>query len=93
MVEIKIDENYRYENVELTSAKVNADRVTLKNNKVIRIDNARAYIGNDEFYFSVYEKGQGNLAYNVNNVSAGVDAMSIVNEFITFVENDIAPQA
>lgn len=91
MTGIKIDESYRYENAELTSAKIFADRVTLKENKVVRIDNARAYVENDEFYFSVYDKGQGSLAYNINNVPANVDAMAIVTEFIAFVEADVVP--
>lgn len=93
MIGEKINENYRYENAQLTSARVNADKVTIENNKVSGIENARAYIDNDTFYFTVYKKNNDTLGYNVNNVTAGVDAMAIINEFIAFVENDVAPIA
>lgn len=86
---IRIDETFRYENAQLTNATVSAGRVTVKNSEVVRVDNGRVHVGNDEFCFSVYEKAEGVLAYNVNNVSEGIDAFAIIGEFITFVEADI----
>ena len=103
MVGIKIDENYRYENAQLTNGvTVSAGKVTLENakdpvtgevtntKKVMRIENARVDRTDDSFYFSVFKKNDDVLGYNVNNVPLDLEVGPIILEFITFVENDVA---
>ena len=91
MVGILIDENYKYENVVLEGGeKVTANKVTIQEGKVVRIENGSVTVKDGEvtknFNFSIYNYGvNGEKTYNLNNVPEGVDGQAIVKEFVDFV--------
>lgn len=100
MVGVLVSANYKYTDVELASgAKVTATGVTIKDGKVIRVDNGNVTIGesndnnvfgepNNVFHFSVYSNGD-KLIYSTNNVPADINGQNIAEEFIAFVEADL----
>lgn len=92
MVGIKVKVIYRYDNVELKSgAIVSAYDVTVQDGKVTSVSNGNATVDDKNFNFSIYSYGiNGEKTYNLNNVPADIDGQQIVNEFVEFVENDIA---
>lgn len=96
MVGILINKNYKYENVELQSGvKVNANQVTIMENKVVRINNGYATIKDGEntknFNFSIDNHSiNGEKTYTLSNVPEGIDGQAIVREFVDFVESDVA---
>lgn len=95
MVGILIDENYKYENVVLEGGeKVTANKVTIQEGKVVRVENGNVTIKEEEktqnFTFSIYNYGvDGKKTYNLSNVPENVDGQAIVKEFVDFVENDV----
>lgn len=92
MVGIKVKVIYKYDNVELKSgAIVSAYDVTVQDGKVTSVSNGNATVDDKIFNFSIYSYGiNGEKTYNLNNVPADIDGQQIVNEFVEFVENDIA---
>lgn len=97
MVGILIDENYKYENVVLEGGeKVTANKVTIQEGKVVRLENGFVEVQVDSkttrsFNFSINNYGiNGEKTYSTSNVPEGVSAEAIVKEFVEFVEADIA---
>lgn len=93
MVGVLVSANYKYTDVQLASgAKVTATGVTIKDGKVIRVDNGNVTFGesndNNEFHFSVYSSG-GKLIYSTDNVPADINGQDIAEEFVAFVETDL----
>lgn len=100
MVGVIVSANYKYTDVQLASgAKVTATGVTIKDGKVIRVDNGNVTIGEVEknegfgiygntFNFSVYSNGD-KLIYSTNNVPADINGQNIAEEFVAFVEADL----
>ena len=93
MVGVLVSANYKYTDVQLASgAKVTATGVTIKDGKVIRVDNGNVTFGesndNNEFHFSVYSSG-GKLIYSTDNVPADINGQDIAEEFVAFVKTDL----
>lgn len=100
MVGVLVSANYKYTDVQLVSgAKVTATGVTIKDGKVIRVDNGNVTIGEVEpndgfdmdqntFSFSVYSNGD-KFSYSTNNVPADYNGQDIAAEFVAFVETDL----
>lgn len=102
MVGVLVSANYKYTNIELSNGiKVTATGVTIKDGKVIRVDNGNVTIGesnndnnvfgepNNVFNFSVYSNGD-KLIYSTNNVPSYINGQNIAEEFVSFVEADLA---
>lgn len=102
MVGVLVSANYKYTNIELSNGiKVTATGVTIKDGKVIRVDNGNVTIGesnndnnvfgepNNAFNFSVYSNGD-KLIYSTNNVPSDINGQDIAEEFVSFVEADLA---
>lgn len=100
MVGVLVSANYKYTDVQLASgAKVTATGVTIKDGKVIRVDNGNVTFGEDKgenvfgeqdnvFHFSVHNNG-GKLVYNTDNVPADINGQNIAEEFVSYVEQDL----
>lgn len=100
MVGVLVSANYKYTDIELSNGvKVTATGVTIKEGKVVRIDNGNVSIGegnaenvfgepNNMFNFSVYNNGS-KLVYNTNNVPADINGQDIAEEFVAFAEADL----
>lgn len=95
MVGVLVSANYKYTDVVLASGlKVTATGATIKDGKVININNAIVIEGEDEnrreFNFSVLANDRGELVYNTNNVPADINGQNVAEEFVAFVEADVA---
>ena len=93
MVGVLVSANYKYTDVQLASGvKVSATGVTVKDGKVVRVDNGNVFIGEDdnrqEFNFSIYSNGD-KLSYSTNSVPSDYNGQDIAEEFVAFVENDL----
>lgn len=86
MVGVLVKSTYKYKDVSLSSgAVVTALEVTTKEGKVLNIPNGEVRVDDKMFNFSIYGE-----TYNLNGVPKSVDGQAIVEEFVTFVESDIA---
>lgn len=93
MVGILVSANYKYKDVKLASGvTVSATGVTIKDGKVVRVENGVVTIGEDEnrkeFTFSVYGDAE-NLTYSTSSVPSDYNGQDIAEEFVAFVETDI----
>ena len=84
---------YSYKDVTMTNGiTINADKVTVKDNKVSSIENAVAISKSQgTFNFSIYDHGlNGTRTLSISSAQEGVDAQAIAWAFVKMVEEDIA---
>lgn len=84
---------YKYDSVTLSNGEiVTASEVYVVNGKVHQIMNGIVTVNDKIFNFSVYPRINGEikeLTYNINSVPQDLDGRSIINQFISFVEEDV----
>lgn len=101
MVGVLVSANYKYTDVQLSNGiKVTATGVTIKDGKVIRVDNGNVTIGEKDandgfgmmnpngFTFSAYTS-EGKLKYSTSDVPSDFNGQNIAEEFVAFVEADL----
>lgn len=92
MTGVLIETKYRYDKVTLTSGNiVSASDVSIKDKKVSRISGgtiSRSEMENA--FFSATLKSDGTYNYSLDNGNSGMDADSIILEFVAFIKKDLS---
>lgn len=92
MVGVLLEASYKYENVTLTSGEViNCPSITIANGKAAYSNTISVKVADNVFFSFSLKKDEngGSPKADIYNVPMGVDAQSIIEAFVSFVEADV----